>query len=384
MSQSASLREHTVPFAKGWRNLLPISVLIGVVVVGAHGMQSGSSGSPYAGLALAGACLSAGTLFGFLFGIPRSLQSESGQVVQDNPARPIDGANSDGPKYRANTNLEQISDWLTKILVGVGLTQLNNVPSLFQRGGELLGPSLAPGSTGTVLVGSIVVYFSIIGFLGGYLWTRLFLGSALVRADLETLNQRFDRIERAQRDQEETDAKALSLVNRFLSGDKHSDIDIGALKDTIKAASAPIKVQVFYQAREARRKKASNDPSIVARTIPIFEALAESDADRVYHKNLGQLGYALMDQRWPDYKAAIEAFTAAIKIRGDAREYGFVIYEYCRAVCRIKSDTSYESGTASSDELRKLVLDDLKIAKSIEPDFDNETLEKWTTLNPSP
>src|SRR6266508_6277591 len=62
---------------------------------------------------VAGGAFVAGGLLGFLFGIPRSLAGPEGSV---------DGAAAGGA-YRPNTNLEQISDWLTKILVGVGLVQ---------------------------------------------------------------------------------------------------------------------------------------------------------------------------------------------------------------------------------------------------------------------
>ena len=63
------------------------------------------------GLGVAAAATAVGAFLGFLFGIPRTLQ----------------GNTTPGPDeiadYRPNTNLEQISDWLTKILVGVGLVK---------------------------------------------------------------------------------------------------------------------------------------------------------------------------------------------------------------------------------------------------------------------
>jgi predicted secreted protein len=55
-----------------------------------------------------------GGLLGFLFGIPRTLQQEASQATEQN--------RKDRPQetnYAVNTNLDQISDWLTKILVGV-------------------------------------------------------------------------------------------------------------------------------------------------------------------------------------------------------------------------------------------------------------------------
>lgn len=50
-------------------------------------------------------------LVGFLFGIPKIYQNTSG----------YDGKIKTG--FLVNTNLEQISDWFTKIIVGIGLVQ---------------------------------------------------------------------------------------------------------------------------------------------------------------------------------------------------------------------------------------------------------------------
>lgn len=65
------------------------------------------------GLLLALASVMVGVLVGFLFGIPRALQNAG-----------TGGAEAGWGRYSTNTNLEQISDWLTKILVGVGLVEL--------------------------------------------------------------------------------------------------------------------------------------------------------------------------------------------------------------------------------------------------------------------
>src|SRR5438552_4060746 len=74
-------------------------------------------------LMLAGACLLGGGLLGFLFGLPRTVQ-DVGQRNSTTSGLPSEPQNV---SYHANTNLEQISDWLTKILVGVGLTQIGQL-----------------------------------------------------------------------------------------------------------------------------------------------------------------------------------------------------------------------------------------------------------------
>lgn len=124
-----------------------------------------------------------GFLIGFLFGIPRSVQS---------PTEPGPKATTDSPKatsnnvvrgtLTANTNLEQISDWLTKILVGVSLVEAKSISAhvlalarLMARGDCGLGsPSLAL---------AILLAFTTIGFMLGYLATRMFLSPVLGLAD---------------------------------------------------------------------------------------------------------------------------------------------------------------------------------------------------------
>lgn len=118
---------------------------------------------------VAGGAFVAGGLLGFLFGIPRSL------------AGARDAA--DAGDYSPNTNLEQISDWLTKILVGVGLVQFT---ILAQHAGELvefLGPAFGGKELGETFAGATLVVFSISGFLSFYLVTRISLPGAFAHAD---------------------------------------------------------------------------------------------------------------------------------------------------------------------------------------------------------
>jgi hypothetical protein len=150
---------------------LPSAVGLAGVVLYAAGQDQRLDALAIALLA-AIASLVAGVLVGFLFGIPRTLSGSA-------------GTSSGG--YAANTNLEQISDWLTKILVGIGLTQLGTIrdgaAALFATVGTAMSP--APSTTGAVAAGSIVVYFSGFGFLVSWLSTRLFLAISLTEADQE-------------------------------------------------------------------------------------------------------------------------------------------------------------------------------------------------------
>ena len=124
---------------------------------------------------IAGAFYGAGGLTGFLFGIPKIIQANHG------------AENADSGVVH-NDNLVQISDWLTKIIVGVGLTQLYNIPHSLYRIGEKLGTSILgydpKNSLGTNVSVAIILYFSILGFMMVYIWTRLYFFHILKRGDL--------------------------------------------------------------------------------------------------------------------------------------------------------------------------------------------------------
>jgi CheY-like chemotaxis protein len=140
---------------------------------------------------VAGAVLLAGGLVGFLFGIPRS--PSLGGIP---PAGALEGHSGEAItqySYRPNTNLEQISDWLTTILVGIGLTQLGSIADNLRQLSTYLAPVLGglPGSS--VFALTILLYFVICGFLLGYLWARLFLPGAFQQADLSLIRRLAER-----------------------------------------------------------------------------------------------------------------------------------------------------------------------------------------------
>jgi hypothetical protein len=130
------------------------------------------------------ACLGAGTLLGLIFGIPRA--ASEARPGSENPAKLGDGGNY---HLRANTNMEQISDWLTKLLVGAGLVELKSLPHYLHSAANYVAgglgiPKTQPDSSS--FAAALIIYFCVEGFLGGYLATRMFFQSAFQRSD-ETL-----------------------------------------------------------------------------------------------------------------------------------------------------------------------------------------------------
>jgi tetratricopeptide (TPR) repeat protein len=116
-----------------------------------------------------------GGFIGFLFGVPRVQTAEA----RTNAA------------IASNTNLEQVSDWLTKIIVGVSLVEfprINDQLRLFRtnidefmQSGPSAGIAGAGFAAGLILVGSAIA-----GFLTAYLKSKTDLMSAFApRAKVE-------------------------------------------------------------------------------------------------------------------------------------------------------------------------------------------------------
>lgn len=121
-----------------------------------------------------------GGLLGFLFGVPRAPQSDAlknGRSQEGAPTGP-------GVQLAVNTNLEQISDWLTKLLVGLGLVELREIPVLLRRMTSLIAPVICvDGQPAEVLSLAIILSSSIFGFSFAYMATRLYLARAFKQAD---------------------------------------------------------------------------------------------------------------------------------------------------------------------------------------------------------
>lgn len=123
-----------------------------------------------------------GGLIGFLFGIPRSAQThESDPKTSADPRK--SGADSvTRPCSNVNTNLEQISDWFTKILVGISLVEAKSISHYILALARLMAEGMC--GTGSIsLALAMLLTFSTFGFLMGYLATRMFLSPVLGLAD---------------------------------------------------------------------------------------------------------------------------------------------------------------------------------------------------------
>jgi hypothetical protein len=131
-------------------------------------------------------CAASGLLLGFLFGIPKVLQKDVPADDTEAKKEGGDGGRKKNTDYRllVNTNLDDVSDWLTKIVLGVSLVELQKMPGLLNRLAGLISGELNNDDKLKAFVVAVILYFAIIGFMMGYFATRLFIQRAFRIADL--------------------------------------------------------------------------------------------------------------------------------------------------------------------------------------------------------
>ena len=123
-------------------------------------------------MTMCGAFVSGG-LLGFLFALPRS------------PTK-----NPNSTTVRPNTNLEDVSDWLTKIVVGITLVELSNIAPAANHLFQQVGGGLGGGAAATGFAAGLIIYCVATGLMESWLATRLYITSWITTADDDALHER--------------------------------------------------------------------------------------------------------------------------------------------------------------------------------------------------
>jgi hypothetical protein len=120
------------------------------------------------GSLVAGAFFVLGVLLGYLFGL--------------RPTGPSQNSGEKSPGLHPNpphTNLEEVADWFTKLILGAGLVELTSMRgplgefASFMASGVDPSPPADNGYRSSPAVAlAIMLFFSASGILYGYLWTR--------------------------------------------------------------------------------------------------------------------------------------------------------------------------------------------------------------------
>jgi hypothetical protein len=231
---------------KGQPGTLRVLVALTVPALAGIAIYSGEhTWSVFALSILIAACAFAlGALLGFLFGIPQYFAKGPEATPTPNQATKA--------TYQPNTNLTQVSDWLTKIIIGVGLVQFGQLTDTLGKLGDSLESSLGGKPAGKPFGIALVVGFFVIGFLIGYLYTRLRLQWAFAAADRGAFE---DLAAEKVQEQSEADAKLLKLASEQLDQATPARSQ-EELQEAAAEASPSAKEQVKMQARATESQQA--------------------------------------------------------------------------------------------------------------------------------
>ncbi|QFY60320.1 hypothetical protein FZ934_07670 [Rhizobium grahamii] len=127
--------------------------------------------------------MSAGGFLGFLFSVPRIMTKDNQVAIVAAPGDPDFPATRLAGKgerlLSSNTNLERVSEWLTTMLVGVGLTQIGSLDDRFVDFSGFLESnmpaSLSKATTLPAIGPFLLVSGLVAGFIFFYLYTRIYL-----------------------------------------------------------------------------------------------------------------------------------------------------------------------------------------------------------------
>jgi tetratricopeptide (TPR) repeat protein len=166
VSLTESTKETIKKIAKYLNSTLWLGVPIGLMGICGYTLITDGWKFMFFSILLAAGAYITGFFLGFLFGIPKKINEEKSG-------------------YLLNTNLVDISDWLTKIIIGLGLVELKKIPSYLQSVGDYIqqATNIKDENSVHVFAISCIVYFSIFGLYYGYCYMRLFLSIQFRIAD---------------------------------------------------------------------------------------------------------------------------------------------------------------------------------------------------------
>lgn len=314
-------------------------------------------------LSLAGAALAIGALAGFIFGLPRSLTSAEARELSRRDAEPAampegamvsNGGASAGTSgrptgYGTNSNLERISDWLTTIIVGLGLINLPSLTGSIELFGDRVAGSFGFG--GKLFGISCGLYFLILGFLLSYLNTRtrivlLFTGNDLAAAGM-----------RAKTTHAFNTGYALDPITGGAGGQAAANAAAQTITSpqTGGTTSAPVPSKNVEMPKEVKElaNKSAFDAGSPKQLLAIANAKAATGdyaaALNYYRDVFGKSGYVFTDDD-------LTKFASIIGLNGDTQMFG-QLEESLRLINR--ENMAIELGASFVNGVRKALQDNL-------------------------
>lgn len=102
---------------------------------------------------------------------------------------------TNGSNYSLNNSLIEISEWLTKIIVGISLVNLKKIPEYLEKLGQFIYENSGVASSSfKIYTISLIVFFTIFGLYLGYNYMRLVLSQKYKIADDFVVLQRVSAI----------------------------------------------------------------------------------------------------------------------------------------------------------------------------------------------
>lgn len=271
---------------------------------------------------------------GFLFGITRTLKLKKDKNDPNDDEAAFD--------YTPNTNLEEISDWLTKIIVGVGLIELTKIISFIGNLSDKVAKNIGHNDAASFVIG-IVLYASAVGFTFGFLWTRLCFGRAIKQADEALIEKKLNDLERIQQSLID-DQEATLLVAGMVDPEREDQTDQSKIDSVIQSASTHVRARVYWDAKSAQDKVGTeyHDADIKKRvsdqTAMVFKALIHADKNNEYLHN--RLDLAISQQQAQHWDSAETTLLEAISLRPTTGNTINGLFDLALAYNKIMTDHS--------------------------------------------
>lgn len=164
-------KEETLRIVSGLKNTRMIGMSVGIIgLVGFSLVPPVNFKHLFVFILLSATAYITGFFLGFLFGIPK--RNEDNESV-----------------YDLNTNLVDISDWLTKIIIGIGLIEIKSMAGFLESAGVYVRDAIGGDDSVKVFTIFIIVYFSIFGLYYGFNYMRLYLSGLYKGADDNLMNE---------------------------------------------------------------------------------------------------------------------------------------------------------------------------------------------------
>lgn len=322
-------------------------------------------------LLIAGAATMCGWLLGLLFGIPRSLG-------RDGPAPPASGAAQPAPGAvaysRVNSNLEDISDWLTKTIVGVGLTQFYSIAGFL---GNLARDTNKFGfgweGHGELLAIGLYLYFAPGGFWLGYVGTRTFLTGL------------FDMFSRPDGYLSDTrklmTAAQIEITDKGIAPANPAQKDIDAKLRDVSIKDLTTNNQLMAWAGTQARQHNFDSARVALQNVLVDEPDNESASVRLQQVSLAELLSALYDTPPAGFEKAVrigEQLAAQSRFKKDLDVHVWLACAYGQKYRYYKRNPKGgPDDQAVLDEAKEKTIREIKAALAIDPKVRARLFAYW-------